>query len=187
MRAMKCMPSIHRAALAGAVLLLHTLVAPAAQSASLRVTSSSFVDGGMIPPGFTCDGANQSPDLQIAAPPAGTRSFAIVANDPDAPTAFIHWLAYNLPAATRVVPAGASTPSVRLAHALEGINGFGHVGYGGPCPPQGGAHHYVFRVFALDANLALPAGATAEQVNGAMQGHVLAQGQITGLYARGGG
>lgn len=163
------------------------MAAHAAQPASLRVTSSSFADGGTIPPAFTCDGSNQSPDLRIASLPPGTRSLAIVVDDPDAPAAFTHWLAYDLPADTHALPAGASTPSVRLAHAMEGMNSFGHLGYGGPCPPQGSAHHYVFRVYALDANLALPAGASTDQVNGAMHGHVLAQGQITGLYARSGG
>lgn len=184
---MKCMQSFQCAAPALAFLLSFGMAAQAAQApGSLRVTSSSFVDGGKIPAAFTCDGANQSPDLQFAAPPAGTRSFAIVVDDPDAPAAFTHWLAYNLSADTRGLSAGTSTPLLRLTHGMEGVNSFGHVGYGGPCPPQGSAHHYVFRVYALDAKLALPAGAATQQVSAAMQGHVLAQGQITGLYSRGG-
>lgn len=152
---------------------------------SLSVSSASFADGGSMPAKLSCDGANLSPDIRLPAPPAGTRSFAIVVMDPDAPAAFAHWLAYGIPADIRELPEGASTPTHRLEHAAEGINSFGRVGYGGPCPPSGTTHHYVFHIYALDTMLALPAGANAQQLDAAIQGHVLAEGRITGLYTRG--
>ncbi|GAB2576223.1 hypothetical protein GCM10027066_19010 [Dyella jejuensis] len=122
----------------------------------------------------------------MPAPPSGTKSFAVVMEDPDAPTVFTHWLAYDLPATTRLLPEGASTSARRLDQAVEGTNSFGHIGYGGPCPPQGNAHHYVLHVYALDVALRLPPGQTREQWDAAAKGHVLAEAQITGLYARGG-
>ncbi|WP_333677195.1 YbhB/YbcL family Raf kinase inhibitor-like protein [Dyella sp.] len=152
--------------------------------AFLSIQSASFTDGGSMPAKLSCDGANLSPDIRLPRPPDGTRSFAIVVMDPDAPVAFAHWLAYDIPAETRDLPEGASTSSHRLEHAVEGINGFGHAGYGGPCPPSGTTHHYVFHVYALDSMPALPSGADALQVNTAIQGHVLAEGRITGLYTR---
>ncbi|RDS79172.1 YbhB/YbcL family Raf kinase inhibitor-like protein [Dyella monticola] len=163
-----------------------TAVQAAQPAASLKVSSASFNDGANIPSKFTCDGADLSPDLHFSSPPTATRSFAIVTDDPDAPAAFAHWLAYGIPASTQRLPEGASTPSQRLVHGNEGTNGFGHIGYGGPCPPAGKPHHYIFRVYALDVIPALPPGASMEQVNAALQGHVLAEGHITGLYARDG-
>ncbi|RUL78344.1 YbhB/YbcL family Raf kinase inhibitor-like protein [Dyella choica] len=152
----------------------------------LRVSSSSFADGGQMPARLTCDGANLSPEIRFATPPAGTRSFAIVVDDQDVPVEFFHWLAYGIPADTRELPEGASTPSQRLAAAAEGINNFGRMGYGGPCPPAGATHHYVFHVYALDDVPALPSGASAQEVNTAIRGHVLAEGRFSGVYARGG-
>jgi len=152
--------------------------------AVLPVSSSSFTDGGTMPSRLGCDGADLSPDIRLPTPPTGTRSFAIVAEDPDAPVAFAHWLAYGIPADTHELSEGASTPSQRLEHAAEGVNSFGRIGYGGPCPPSGSTHHYVFHVYALDTVPALPSGASAQQVHAAIQGHVLAEGRITGLYTR---
>lgn len=152
--------------------------------ASLSISSASFTDGGAMPARLSCDGANLSPDIRLPSPPAGTRSFAIVAMDPDAPVAFAHWLAYGIPADTRELPEGASTSSHRLDHAAEGINSFGRLGYGGPCPPSGSTHHYVFHVYALDTVPALPPGASAQQVNATIHGHVLAEGRVTGVYTR---
>lgn len=168
-------------------LLLQAAVAWAASPpASLHVASSSFSDGGNMPSKLTCDGPNLSPDIQLPTPPAGTQSFAIVVDDPDAPTAFTHWLAYNIPADARDLPEGASTRAHRLMRGAEGINSFNTTGYSGPCPPEGSAHHYVFHVYALDVNPVLPPGVPTEQVKAAIEGHILAEGKITGLYARGG-
>jgi Raf kinase inhibitor-like YbhB/YbcL family protein len=157
-----------------------------AASATLHVSSASFSDGQAIPQKLTCDGADLSPGLQWQPPPANTKSYAIVMIDPDAPVEFTHWLAYDIPADTHALPEGASTPSERLGHGTEGINGFGKIGYGGPCPPAGKPHHYVFRVYALDTKLDLPDGQGKDQVLAAIKGHVLAEGEIVGLYARGG-
>ena len=168
------------------VALLAGAAGASAPHAAWQVSSSSFVDGGKMPAKLTCDGANVSPEIRLPPPPAGTKSFAIVADDPDAPAAFAHWLAYAIPADMSELPEGASTSSKRLEHATEGINGFGRTGYGGPCPPAGQTHHYVFHIYALDTVPQLPVGASEEQLNAAIEGHVLAEAQIVGTYARGG-
>ena len=169
----------------GLALLLQAAVACAWPApAALLIISSSFTDGGAMPSRLGCDGADLSPELRLPTPPTGTRSLAIMMEDPDAPVAFAHWLAYGLAADTRELREGASTPSQRLEHGAEGINSFGRIGYGGPCPPPGSTHHYVLHVYALDNVPALPAGASAQPLQAAMQGHVLAEGRITGLYTR---
>lgn len=146
--------------------------------------SSSFVNGGAIPRRFTCDGAGDSPSLGWFGEPAGTKSFAIVMNDPDAPIDFTHWLVYNIPAGVRRLATGASTHGAMPQGSEEGTNSFGQFGYGGPCPPPGKPHHYVFRIFAIDAGIDLPSGASRAQLESAVRGHVLAEGQIVGIYGR---
>ena len=153
-------------------------------AATLVVSSASFADGASMPAKLSCDGTDVSPDLQWSAAPAGTKSYAVVMNDPDAPQEFIHWLAYDIPGSAHELPEGASTAAQRLSHAAEGINSFGNVGYGGPCPPGGSPHRYVFHVYALDIDPRLAAGLGKQQLMAAIQGHVLVQGQITGLYGR---
>jgi Raf kinase inhibitor-like YbhB/YbcL family protein len=150
--------------------------------ASLMVTSSNFKNGEPIPPKFTCDGANVSPDIQWSVPPGSTKSIVIVMDDSDAPLPFTHWLAYNISGDIRDLPEGASTPSIRLDRAAEGTNSFGNIGYGGPCPPSG-THHYSFRVYALDVVLSLPSGQNKEQLAKSVKGHVLAEGMIIGLFS----
>lgn len=155
------------------------------KATSLTVTSTSFSDGGTIPPKYTCDGSDVSPELEWTATPATTQTILIFVDDPDAPLAFVHWIAFNLPASARELPEGASE---RLGTGMpegskEGENGFGNTGYGGPCPPGVKPHHYVFRVYALDSSLSLPSGAKKSDLAGAMKGHVLAEGKIVGLYS----
>lgn len=157
-------------------------IAGDAPRGSITVTSSSFKNGGAIPPKFTCNGANVSPDIQWSTPPAGTKSIAIVMDDSDAPLPFTHWLVYDISAQTRDIPESASTPSTRIDHAAEGINNFGHIGYGGPCPPSG-THHYHFHVYALDIALSLPPGQNKAQLADSVKGHVLAEGVMTGLFS----
>lgn len=152
--------------------------------ASLWVRSASFSDGGAIPSDHTCDGADLSPQLQWQSAPAGTKSVAIVVDDPDAPADFTHWLVYNIAPGVRDLPQSASTHAASHQGAAEGTNDFGSDGYEGPCPPPGRPHHYVFRVYALDRLLDLPPGATRKQLDAAMSGHILAQGQIVGTYQR---
>jgi Raf kinase inhibitor-like YbhB/YbcL family protein len=149
---------------------------------ALTVTSTSFVNEDVIPAKFTCVCGDTSPQLSFSAPPAGTKSLALIVDDPDASLgSFTHWVVFNLPSDTRSLPEGAS------AHGdlLQGSNGFGKVGYGGPCPPAGSAHHYSFRVYALDTTLGLSSGATKKDVTRAARGHVLAEGKLTGLFQRG--
>jgi hypothetical protein len=152
--------------------------------ASFGVRSSSFSDGGIIPRRHTCDGADLSPQLEWQSAPAGTKSFAIVMDDPDAPIDFTHWLVYDIPPGVRELAEGASTQGAMPRGSAEGRNNFGRLGYGGPCPPRGNPHHYVFRVYALDIRLDLPAGATRRQVDAAMSGHVATLAQIIGIYRR---
>lgn len=147
---------------------------------NISVTSTAFTDGQPIPAQFTCDGANQSPALTWSDPPAGTKSFALVVDDPDAPSGtFRHWGVFDIPAATRSIGAGEKV-------GTEAHNDMGKRGYGGPCPPPGhGVHHYHFKLFALDLDkLGLPAGATVADVEQEASKHALAQGEIVGTYER---
>ena len=142
--------------------------------------SPDIKDGQPIPQDFTCDGADQSPQLSWDEPPAGTKSLALIMDDPDAPSGtFRHWGAYDIPAATRTIERGQ--PLGRQA-----VNGFGKSGYGGPCPPKGhGPHHYRFKLCALDvAGLSLPADARVQQVEAEAQKHQLGIAQLTGTFER---
>ncbi len=156
----------------------------AAQNVSmLHLTSSSF--SGTIPDRHaSCPGlANLSPALAWDAPPAATRSFALLVTDPDAPMGvFTHWLLWNLPPETRSLPESVPKRPQLANAARQGRNDFGKVGYSGPCPPRGSVHHYVFALYALDAALTLPPGITRQQLLQALQGHVLATGQLIGRY-----
>lgn len=151
---------------------------------SIQVTSSSFVDGGMIPQKFTCDSADFSPDLQWTTLPGKTKSLALVMHDPDALADFTHWVAYNIPSSAGELALGASPRAAMPKGSNEGINDFSHLGYGGPCPPPGKPHHYIFTLYALDALLDLPAGQKRAELEFAMRQHVIAEGRITGLYRR---
>jgi Raf kinase inhibitor-like YbhB/YbcL family protein len=147
----------------------------------LTVTSRSFASNGSIPVDFTCDGADHSPQLTWSAPPAGTKSFAIVVVDPDAVGGeFIHWVAYNLRGDATALP--ESTDASELG-GMSGINGFNRPGYSGPCPPKLELHSYAFRVYALDATLPVRSGVTAEELYAGMNGHVLAHGTLLGTFS----
>jgi len=151
---------------------------------SLQVSSASFSDGGSIPQQFTCDGADLSPQLEWHSAPPSTMSLAIVMDDPDAPVLFTHWLVYNIAPGVRGLPQNASTHAASHQGAAEGTNSFGRFGYGGPCPPTGKPHHYVFRIYALDIRLDLPPGAARKQLDSAIEQHIVAEGQIIGIYQR---
>ena len=153
----------------------------------LSLTSAGFKDGAAIPAQFTCDGANESPPLTWGDAPDNTASYALIIEDPDAPGGtYIHWVLYDIPATTHALPQGLpkdptlSTPS----GAKQGRTSFKTVGYGGPCPPKGPAHHYHFTLVALDKTLGLEPGATRDRVVDAMRGHELARGELVGTYAR---
>jgi len=150
----------------------------------LDLRSPEFSDGFPIPVDFTADGRNDSPPLRWADPPPGTKSFALIVDDPDAPRGtFTHWVLFNLPPETRELREGASR-SALPAGALEGTNDFGKPGYGGPAPPPGAPHRYYFKLSALSVELKLPAGAKRQDVLKAMDGHVLGEGWLMGTYGR---
>lgn len=167
------------------VVLLRSSRAALAQAHTVFwVRSASFSNGNSIPRRCTCDGPNLSPQLQWQSAPAGTKSFALVMDDPDAPIDFTHWLVYNIPPGVRELAEGASLQNGMPQSAVEGKNDFGRTGYGGPCPPSGRPHHYFFKVYALDVRLALPAAATRKEVEAAMDRHILGWGQVVGVYQR---
>ncbi len=148
-------------------------------AAAMTVGSNSFAAGGPIPGRFSCLGADVRPELHWSAPPPGAKSLAILVEDPDAPGGtFIHWVQFGLPPGARSLEEGSPAPG------HMGRNDFGRRGYGGPCPPPGPPHHYHFRLFALDSEPDLPAGATAAELRRAMQGHVLAEGEVVGTFGR---
>ncbi len=155
-----------------------------ARGQTMNLSSSSF-QGSNIPAKFTCGGAGVSPQLAWDAAPAGTASFALLVLDPDAPgRTFVHWVLYDLPAATRALPEGVPAQGELPDGSRQGRNDFGSLGYGGPCPPGHTPHHYHFTLYALDAKLNLPVGATRAQVEAAMKGHVLASGELVGVFQR---
>lgn len=150
----------------------------------MDLTSSSF-SNGQIPLDYTCDGANRSPQLAWSQPPAATRALALTVTDPDAPFGtFTHWVLFNLPAATLSLPEDVPTNSQLPDGTLQGRNDFSNTGYGGPCPPRGSTHRYVFTLYALDAPLALAPGSTRKQLESALAGHILAHAQLTARYSR---
>ena len=152
---------------------------------SLNLKSSAFSDGFPIPVDYTGDGANASPPLAWSDPPAGTQSFALVCDDPDAPHGtFTHWVLYNLPAAARELSPDVRPDFTLSNGARQGMNDFGRIGYGGPAPPPGPAHRYFFKLYALDGVLGLAPGATKQQLLDAMQGRQLAEGRLVGAYGR---
>lgn len=151
---------------------------------SLVLTSTAFQDGEAIPSKYTCDGQDVSPLLAWSAPPNGTKSFALIHDDPDAPMGtWVHWVVYNLPASVRQLPEAFPADQERPDGTRQGRTDFGRIGYGGPCPPSG-THRYVFKLYALDTVLSLAPGATKVAVEAAMQGYILAQAQLIGTYRR---
>jgi Raf kinase inhibitor-like YbhB/YbcL family protein len=147
--------------------------------------SGSFDPGGTIPTRHTCDGPDTSPDLRWGKPPDGTESFALIAEDPDAPAGtWVHWVLYDLPATNREIPENIPKERDLTTGARQGRNDFGRIGYGGPCPPPGPPHRYVFRLYCLDRKLNLHAGATKAELEAAMEGHVLAEAKLVGKYGR---
>jgi Raf kinase inhibitor-like YbhB/YbcL family protein len=151
----------------------------------IQITSDVFADSQPISAKYTCDGPDVSPLLTWTNQPADAKSFVLIADDPDAPGgAWVHWVIYNLPP-TATSLAENMPPSPQLpGGAKQGINDFGQTGYGGPCPPPGKPHRYFFKIYALDTTLGLDSGATKKELLKAMNGHVLAEGQLWGTYQR---
>jgi Raf kinase inhibitor-like YbhB/YbcL family protein len=158
---------------------------------TLSLRSTAFAPDGALPRRHAGEGEDRSPPLSWGEPPDGTAGFALICDDPDAPTAepWVHWLIYNIPAGARELPEGIAPVALppTPAGAIQGVNswGRGNLGYRGPAPPRGhGVHHYRFRLYALDAELALEPGIEKAALLTAMQGHVLAEGELVGTYER---
>lgn len=151
----------------------------------ITVTSTAFSAGGPIPVKFTALGDNVSPDLAWRDAPATLKSYALICDDPDAPAGtWVHWTMWNIPPSTTSLPQGVPSDETLADGAVQGVTSSGHSGYEGPIPPRGNAHHYYFRVYALDTMLHLPPSATRAELDAAMRGHVLSQGQLMGTYQR---
>jgi Raf kinase inhibitor-like YbhB/YbcL family protein len=145
------------------------------------VSSPSFDHGASIPPEFTCDGADVSPELDIVGIPPSAQSLAIVVDDPDAPLGtWDHWVEFNI---TSQAPA-LEVPEASEPIGDQGINSWHIIGYMGPCPPEGEEHEYKFTVFALDTTLELPQSTESARLYAAMEGHVIASAVLTGIYGR---
>lgn len=151
----------------------------------LQITSSAFDHNGMIPKKYTCDGEDISPQLSWSGAPEGTKSFALINDDPDAPMGtWVHWVLYDLPPSINELSENMPKDKTLSNGAKQGITDFKNIGYGGPCPPSG-IHRYFFKLYALDTKLNLESGATKKQVEDAMKGHVIAQTELIGKYKRG--
>lgn len=158
---------------------------PGESPMSIEVTSTAFQQGMTIPKQFTGDGADHSPPLRWSEPPSGTESIALISDDPDAPRGtWVHWVLFNLPTQTRELEEGVPTTATLPSGAKQGRNDFGNIGYGGPAPPKGKAHRYFFKLYALGVAVDLAPGATKTQLESAMKGHILAEGQLMGTYKR---
>ncbi len=151
---------------------------------TLAISSTAFDDGGAIPRQYSCMGAGISPPLSWSGAPAATQSMALVLDDPDAPGGtFVHWVIYNIPASSAGL-AEAVPGDARLADGtLQGMNSARRTGYSPPCPPSG-THHYFFKLYAVDTMLSLGAGAGKQELLKAMQGHIVAQGELMGTFTR---
>jgi len=150
----------------------------------IKVSSEAFEEGGMIPAKYTCDEDDISPPLAWDSIPEGTKTLALICDDPDAPMGtWVHWVLFNLPVDISELPENVPPERELENGAKQGTNDFGRIGYGGPCPP-GGTHRYYFKLCALDAVLNLEAGGRKPQLLEAMEGHILAKGQLMGRYSR---
>ncbi len=151
---------------------------------AFELTSTAFANGDPIPMKYTCDDQDISPPLQWKDPPEGTRSFALICDDPDAPVGtWVHWVLYNLPGSTLSLPEAVPSDANLPDGGRHGQNSWGRSDYGGPCPP-GGTHRYFFKLYALDTELELDSGASKEELLRVMEGHVLAEAETMGVYSR---
>jgi len=149
------------------------------QGGNMQLTSEVFQHNGYIPAKYTCDGEDIAPILKVSEIPTNAKTLVLIVDDSDAPSGdFVHWLVWNLPANISEIDA-SNLPS----SAVQGVNDFGRNTYGGPCPPSG-VHHYQFKLYALDSELNLPASAKKADLVKAMDGHIVAQALLVGLYSR---
>lgn len=161
-----------------------TNMAPTPKLTPFHLLSNAFKEGDTIPAVYTCDSSNISPQLHWNNPFKNTASFALIADDPDAPMGtWVHWVIYNIPPTDTVLATHIPADTLLPNGARQGITSFGRPGYGGPCPPKG-YHHYHFKLYALDAMLPYPAGLTKRQLLAVMKGHILAEADLVGMYKR---
>ena len=171
-------------------MLLHLNIAVSAEKGgepmSFTINSTAFKEGGTIPKQYSCDGADISPQLSLEGAPAGTRSFALIMDDPDAPVGtFNHWVLYDLPGDTKGLSEGIPKEPTLPNGAKQGITSFRRIGYGGPCPPKGPAHRYFFTIYALDVPTLGPGPrASKDDVEKNMKGHIIGKAVIMGKYGR---
>ncbi len=167
--------------------VIFILFVTGAEAMAFTVSSDAFTDGSSIPARYSCDGSDISPPLRWSDAPSGTRSFVLIVEDPDAPVGtFIHWVVYDIPAIKDGLQE-ALPPRAELEDGTkQGRNDFGRIGYGGPCPPRGhGIHRYFFVLKAIDIpSTGLPPGASKEDVERAIEGHILGEAHIMGTYER---
>jgi Raf kinase inhibitor-like YbhB/YbcL family protein len=150
----------------------------------MKLTSSAFSDGAMIPVRYTCTGDDFSPPLAWSDIPLGAKSLALIADDPDAPVGtWVHWVAFNLPVTAAGLPQGIKDEKQLTGGGTQGTNSWRRIGYGGPCPPSG-THRYFFKLYVLDTTLSLGNNATAKDLQAAMKGHILAETQLMGRFKR---
>jgi Raf kinase inhibitor-like YbhB/YbcL family protein len=152
---------------------------------TIQITSTAFTEGNPIPQKYTCDNEDISPPLAWTGIPAQAKSLALIVDDPDAPVGvWVHWVVFDMPPSLNGLPEAVAKTSTVSGIGTQGITDFRKPGYGGPCPPKGKPHRYFFRLYALDSLLNLPAGAKRAELDKAMQGHILATGQLIGTYGR---
>jgi len=151
---------------------------------AITIISTAFTEGSMIPRDYTCDGEDISPPLKWSGVPDGTKSLALICDDPDAPVGtWVHWVLFSMPPSTKELAAKVPPKEILENGAKHGTNDFRKFGYGGPCPP-GGTHRYYFKLYALDTEINLKTGITKAQLLKTMEGHILAEGQLMGRYSR---
>jgi Raf kinase inhibitor-like YbhB/YbcL family protein len=150
---------------------------------TLSIQSTAFSEGATIPRQYTCDGKDVSPPLSWSGAPEGTKSFALICDDPDSSKTWSHWVLFDLPPAAKSLPEGVPAKESVSGGGVQGTNDFRKVGYGGPCPPSG-VHRYFFKLYALDATVGLGSKATKADLERAMKGHVLAEASLMGRYSR---
>ncbi|MFP4302730.1 MAG: YbhB/YbcL family Raf kinase inhibitor-like protein [Spirochaetaceae bacterium] len=150
----------------------------------MKLTSTAFSEGSAIPEQYSCDGQDISPPLHWQDVPAGTETFVLIADDPDAPVGtWVHWVIYDIPGRARELQENYPKQEVDSDGSKQGTNDFKKIGYGGPCPP-GGTHRYFFKLYALDTSLDAEAGLSKKEIVKRMEGHVLDEAQLMGTYSR---
>ncbi len=155
------------------------------KGAAIHVTSPAFTEGKPIPSRYTCDGKDVSPPIRWDNAPSSAKTFALICEDPDAPSGtWVHWMIYNISADTTSLPERVMKSPELIINWFQCVNDFGKFGYNGPCPPNGKAHRYFFKVYALDASISLPMQARKADFAKAMEGHIVAEGSLMGTYQR---